>query len=534
MYKLLLLIQGCDIFIKMAAPAIQQFCLRWNNHQPNFISVFSSLLNNESLVDVTLAAEGKHVQAHKIVLSACSTYFQSLFTVNPCQHPIVILKDIKYSDLKIIIDFMYCGEVNVSQEQLPAILKTAETLKIKGLAEMPEHNIHLSVCSDKTSEPQSPSPSMLRRKRLRKSSTGSGSGSTEHATTGGSEETVGSGVPSPSNLKVEQHSEAESSLRNDPSTESEPGFASQESVEDENTPSLHQQSSTEEGNDTGMKSSASMEEGSAPSASSSQQHYPSADAPGGGTMGSKRGRLLMRQHRIKKESDLIQGFDGEGEQPQLSPLPAGASVGGGGSGTGSSSTTCTSVSVIPRVIERQCSEPVQSHSVMQPSPNLLSVPQPSFLVKQHSSPVLLSSTQSSTPTLHVHLVTPSASEPAPSNVTVRAKDELRRTASSPQCSTSSASELTESRSCHCPVLRPGPALGCNFCWNTIDAHGRILRRKTKYHCPECQTNLCIVPCFQEYHERHSSEARVVVPLSSGSTNNSNTTVVPAIMKTSSM
>jgi len=43
--------------------------------------------------------------------------------VNPCQHPIVILKDVKYSDLKTMVDFMYYGEVNVSQEQLPAILK---------------------------------------------------------------------------------------------------------------------------------------------------------------------------------------------------------------------------------------------------------------------------------------------------------------------------------------------------------------------------------------------------------------------------
>lgn len=55
---------------------MHQYCLRWNNHQPNFISVFSSLLNNESLVDVTLAAEGRHLQAHKVVLSACSSYFQ--------------------------------------------------------------------------------------------------------------------------------------------------------------------------------------------------------------------------------------------------------------------------------------------------------------------------------------------------------------------------------------------------------------------------------------------------------------------------
>lgn len=60
---------------------------------------------------------------------------------------------------------------------------------------------------------------------------------------------------------------------------------------------------------------------------------------------------------------------------------------------------------------------------------------------------------------------------------------------------------TSSTPGHCPVLRGGPALGCNFCWNSTDPQGRVLRRKTKYHCPECRTNLCIVPCFHEYHKQ---------------------------------
>ncbi|XP_050072732.1 platelet binding protein GspB-like [Anopheles maculipalpis] len=92
--------------------------------------------------------------------------------------------------------------------------------------------------------------------------------------------------------------------------------------------------------------------------------------------------------------------------------------------------------------------------------------------------------------------------------TIRVKgDELSRSISTPLTSSRSSDipGLDNPRSSHCPVVREGPALGCNFCWNTIDAHGRILRRKTKYHCPECQTNLCIVPCFQEYHERQSAE-----------------------------
>ena len=36
-------------------------------------------------MDVTLAAGGRHLQAHKVVLSACSEYFQSVFAANPCQ-----------------------------------------------------------------------------------------------------------------------------------------------------------------------------------------------------------------------------------------------------------------------------------------------------------------------------------------------------------------------------------------------------------------------------------------------------------------
>lgn len=120
----------------------QQFCLKWNNHTTNMLQVFENLLSTEALVDVTLACDGLSLKAHKMVLSACSPFFQSLFLENPCKHPIVIMKDMRYSDLKAIIDFMYRGEVNVSHDQLSALLKTAETLKVKGLAEVTGENRH--------------------------------------------------------------------------------------------------------------------------------------------------------------------------------------------------------------------------------------------------------------------------------------------------------------------------------------------------------------------------------------------------------
>jgi len=115
--------------------ADQQFCLRWNNFHTNITSAFESLRDDEDFVDITLASEGKQIKAHKMVLSACSPYFRSLLKGNPCQHPIVFLKDVTFANLTSILDFMYHGEVNVSHNELATFLKTAEALKVRGLAE---------------------------------------------------------------------------------------------------------------------------------------------------------------------------------------------------------------------------------------------------------------------------------------------------------------------------------------------------------------------------------------------------------------
>lgn len=66
----------------------EQFSLCWNNFHANMSAGFHGLLSRGDLVDVTLAAEGRLLQAHKLVLSVCSPYFQEMFKMNPTQHPI--------------------------------------------------------------------------------------------------------------------------------------------------------------------------------------------------------------------------------------------------------------------------------------------------------------------------------------------------------------------------------------------------------------------------------------------------------------
>lgn len=52
---------------------------------------------------------------------------------NPCQHPVIILKDVKHTEVISLLKFIYQGEVNIKQDELSTFLKVAQMLQIKGL-----------------------------------------------------------------------------------------------------------------------------------------------------------------------------------------------------------------------------------------------------------------------------------------------------------------------------------------------------------------------------------------------------------------
>ncbi|XP_061707766.1 protein abrupt isoform X6 [Cydia pomonella] len=115
----------------------QQYSLRWNDFHSAMVSSFRRLRDEEDFVDVTLACAGATFTAHKVVLSACSPYFRKLLKANPCQHPIVILRDVHDKDMESLLRFMYQGEVHIGQEQLKEFLRAAQLLQVRGLTDVP-------------------------------------------------------------------------------------------------------------------------------------------------------------------------------------------------------------------------------------------------------------------------------------------------------------------------------------------------------------------------------------------------------------
>ena len=68
-----------------------------------------------------------------MVLAVLSPLFQRILKRNNHPHPMIYLKGLKSQDMVAMIDFLYFGEADVSQESLDSFLALAEEMELKGL-----------------------------------------------------------------------------------------------------------------------------------------------------------------------------------------------------------------------------------------------------------------------------------------------------------------------------------------------------------------------------------------------------------------
>ena len=126
----------------------EKLCLKWNDFQENVSTAFANLRGNNDFSDVTLACEdGQQFEAHKVILVASSPFFHQLLKTNKHTYSLIYMRGIKSEDLSAILDFLYCGEANVFQENLDSFLAIAEELKLKGLMRQTEEKFQESFTS---------------------------------------------------------------------------------------------------------------------------------------------------------------------------------------------------------------------------------------------------------------------------------------------------------------------------------------------------------------------------------------------------
>ena len=114
---------------------VEKLCLQWNGFKNNTIGALGRLIDDHDFSDVTLACEdGQQMEAHKVILAVSSPFFQSLLKRNKHPHPLIYMRGIKSENLKAIVDFLYCGEANVCQDNLDGFLAIAEELQLQGLS----------------------------------------------------------------------------------------------------------------------------------------------------------------------------------------------------------------------------------------------------------------------------------------------------------------------------------------------------------------------------------------------------------------
>ena len=110
------------------------FTLSWDDFNNKCPKAFKELWLDTDLSDVTLVTEdGGQLSAHKVILAACSPLFKRLLQRNPNGHPLLYLMGVQLSQLQQLLSYIYLGQCDLTQDQLPAFVATGKQLEVEGL-----------------------------------------------------------------------------------------------------------------------------------------------------------------------------------------------------------------------------------------------------------------------------------------------------------------------------------------------------------------------------------------------------------------
>ena len=114
----------------------EEYSLVWERHTEHVSAMLSSMMVTREHADVTLVCRDKlQLEAHKLILSSCSSFFGDILSNSGEGKPIIYLPTIGSHEMQSILQYVYRGETSFLQERTQDFIRAATDLEIKGMCE---------------------------------------------------------------------------------------------------------------------------------------------------------------------------------------------------------------------------------------------------------------------------------------------------------------------------------------------------------------------------------------------------------------
>ncbi|XP_077642810.1 kelch-like protein 3 isoform X2 [Lonchura striata] len=122
------------------------------SHMRKAFKVMNELRSKRLLCDVVIVAETVEMEAHRVVLAACSPYFCAMFTgdMSESKAKKIEIKDVDGQTLRKLIDYIYTAEIEVTEENVQVLLPAASLLQLmdvrKNCCDFLQSQLHPTNC----------------------------------------------------------------------------------------------------------------------------------------------------------------------------------------------------------------------------------------------------------------------------------------------------------------------------------------------------------------------------------------------------
>nr|XP_002187183.4 kelch-like protein 3 isoform X1 [Taeniopygia guttata] len=122
------------------------------SHMRKAFKVMNELRSKRLLCDVVIVAESVEMEAHRVVLAACSPYFCAMFTgdMSESKAKKIEIKDVDGQTLRKLIDYIYTAEIEVTEENVQVLLPAASLLQLmdvrKNCCDFLQSQLHPTNC----------------------------------------------------------------------------------------------------------------------------------------------------------------------------------------------------------------------------------------------------------------------------------------------------------------------------------------------------------------------------------------------------